>query len=329
MNGLKSTYVNVLENPSHYTGCKPHIVSCYVYEHIMNNVSKDTEVFVSLSGGVDSMVIASVLSMERKVHAIHINYNNREESDEEEQFLREWCEICGIPIYVLHMGEYQRCKIDRNEYERVTQKMRYEFYKEHSDDIILGHHNDDIVENVISNMMKRRSVLDLKGMHEMIHGVNVRRPLIGLHKQQIFDFADSNKIPYFKDTTPTWSVRYNMRNGIIPAIEHVYPTCRDALYKLGRDSDEWNQYINEQIFEKIPIQDQDGDIIVHKKHIINMPGVVFRTYINYLLSNKTMMPKIQAIDDLYKSLYSKKKCMILSKTVKAFILNDELSIIIT
>lgn len=324
--------MNVLEHPSHYTGCKPHVVSCYVYDHIMNimnNVTKDTDVFVSLSGGVDSMVIASVLSMERKVSAIHINYNNREESDEEEHFLREWCGLCGIPIYVLHMGKYQRCNIERKEYERVTQKMRYEFYKEYSDDIILGHHNDDIVENVISNVMKKRSVLDLKGMHEMIHGVNVHRPLIGLHKQQIFDFADSNKIPYFKDTTPSWSVRCNMRNDIIPAIEQVYPTCRDALYKLGKDSDEWNRYINKQIFEKIPMKVQDEDIIVHKKHIINMPRVVFRTYINYLLTNKTMMPKLQAIDDLYKSLFCKKKCMILSKNVKALICDDELSIIIT
>ena len=68
-------------------------------------------VVVSLSGGVDSMVIAKLLWYARKdapaalvdyldIYAVHIDYGNRPESAAEAAFLRSWCKsmasICGF-----------------------------------------------------------------------------------------------------------------------------------------------------------------------------------------------------------------------------------------
>ena len=47
---------------------------------------------VSLSGGVDSMVISSIIKyLGYKLVCIHINYNNREASVSEAEFLEKWC----------------------------------------------------------------------------------------------------------------------------------------------------------------------------------------------------------------------------------------------
>ena len=49
-------------------------------------------IVVSLSGGVDSMVIAYCASfLGKKVIGGHMNYGNREETALEEEFVRLWC----------------------------------------------------------------------------------------------------------------------------------------------------------------------------------------------------------------------------------------------
>ena len=48
------------------------------------------------------------------------------------------------------------------------------------------------------------------------------RPMIKFYKQPIYDFADKYQIPYFKDTTPDWSVRGKYRNKILPIIEDTF-----------------------------------------------------------------------------------------------------------
>ena len=79
--------------------------------------------------------------------------------------------------------------------------------------IFFGHHKGDIQENVISNMMRRTSPLNLSGMNEIgtVENVSIYRPLLPHTKDDIFDFAHTFGVPYFKDTTPKWSVRGKLR----------------------------------------------------------------------------------------------------------------------
>ena len=79
--------------------------------------------------------------------------------------------------------------------------------------IFFGHHKGDIQENVISNMMRRTSPLNLSGMNEIgtVENVSIYRPLLPHTKEDIFDFAHTFGVPYFKDTTPKWSVRGKLR----------------------------------------------------------------------------------------------------------------------
>lgn len=65
---------------------------------------------VSLSGGVDSMVLAHVLLKlqprhGRAVCAVHIDYANRAESGAEADFLRRWCTARGVALRVRTVSE--------------------------------------------------------------------------------------------------------------------------------------------------------------------------------------------------------------------------------
>ena len=73
-------------------------LTSFCKENIDNNSKK---VIVSLSGGVDSMVLTTILKLlGYNVICGHINYNNRNETYEEQEFLEKWCYFNSIKLYV-------------------------------------------------------------------------------------------------------------------------------------------------------------------------------------------------------------------------------------
>ena len=120
---------------------------------------------------------------------------------------------------------------DRDDYERIARELRYNAYKEllaaHGGlnaGVVFGHHQGDLQENVISNVMRGCSPLQLAGMAEASssHGVEVWRPLLRHSKEEIFAFAHRYGVPYFRDTTPTWSTRGKLRRQLLPLLREMY-----------------------------------------------------------------------------------------------------------
>ena len=179
-------------------------------------------IIVSLSGGVDSMVIASVLAFLKKdggypqldIVGIHIDYANRPESRAESDYVEQYCAQHGIRFCVRRIEEVTRGITARDEYEQLSRRVRYDMYrtvaKECADNhhyaadnivgVMLGHHRGDLRENVLSNAHKGCGPLDLSGMTSVSQndGVIIYRPLLPLEKHSIFDYAHKFGVPYFK-----------------------------------------------------------------------------------------------------------------------------------
>jgi len=220
------------------------------------NKNKTNTYAISLSGGIDSMVLATIVkALGYSVVALHINYNNRPETKSEQIFLEKWCHYNDIRLYIKEIKDLTRSTTKRSDYEALTKQIRFAFYTSVLQDedlefILLAHHRDDIVENVFANVCRARYILNLAVIKETseIEGVTICRPLIDHYKDDIINFAKRNDTPYFKDTTPGWSVRGKYRNIIAPAIEDAFTNnVKDNLIQLGRQSDEWNSLIEAEI----------------------------------------------------------------------------------
>eukprot|EP01128_Nolandella_sp_AFSM9_P007066 TRINITY_DN3775_c0_g1_i2.p1 TRINITY_DN3775_c0_g1~~TRINITY_DN3775_c0_g1_i2.p1 ORF type:complete len:814 (-),score=171.57 TRINITY_DN3775_c0_g1_i2:69-2438(-) len=220
---------------------------------------------VSLSGGVDSMVVLKLLCLLSKKYkftpiAIHIDYTNRPESGLEADFVEEWSKKCGV-IFRKKVMDLQRATADREWYEKETKRLRFETYASVRDEfntdcgIIFGHHKGDEQENIISNILKgRESILTLSGMapEGMISGQKIWRPLLPFTKDAIFDIAHKYGIPYFLDTTPDWSNRGKLRNELQPMLEDQFGSSYlDALSNLGRDSAEMHVLVYDSLFKLV------------------------------------------------------------------------------
>jgi hypothetical protein len=124
---------------------------------------------VSLSGGVDSMVIASALAYIRdteasmrkvepdsvlRITAIHIDYANRPESCEEASYVERYSKQIGAKFVCRRIDEVTRGVTARDEYERIAREIRFELYRQCSNEatgdhatvvegsvgVMLGHH---------------------------------------------------------------------------------------------------------------------------------------------------------------------------------------------
>lgn len=225
-------------------------------------------VIVSLSGGVDSMVILACLIRLQNLHtfqinAVSINYNLRIESHIEMEFLSEYLKTYGINHHIISIDDIKRKSqqdnCSRREYEERTKNIRYSSYKrimERYDllGVMVGHHQDDIIENIFTNTMYGRSVLDLEVMKykSVIKGVPIMRPFLRLHKSSIYNFAHKYNIPYFLDTTPKWSKRGKMRFEIFPMITKTFGNgWRNKVKEIGKESTFWGNFIKNQIVKSI------------------------------------------------------------------------------
>ena len=223
-----------------------------------NNIILSNKVIISLSGGVDSMVLTTILKyLGLEIIAIHINYNNRKESSKEQQFLEYWCYNNNITLNTKVITDIKRCNGKRSDYEYQSKKIRFDFYKEIIDKenipfILLAHHKDDVVENIFANVCRGRYILDLAVIKEqsVINDVNIMRPLINYYKEDIYSFAHIYQVPYFKDTTPDWSVRGKYRNKIYPLLENTFSdSIKNNLFALSKQSHDWNVLISEKIID--------------------------------------------------------------------------------
>ena len=220
---------------------------------------------VSLSGGVDSMVllhICKALEIDgilEVVTAVHLEYANREVASLETSMLIEWCGFLEVPLIIRKIDYMQRDEVDRELYEEETRKYRFGLYKYMMKEykvqgFCLGHHYGDLGENVLMNLFKGRDILDLFVMDEdsQIEEVRLLRPLLSHRKSDIYQFAHNSQfeIPYFLDSTPDWSCRGVLRNKVMPALEEQYSQgIHGTLAKAGERSREWGHIIETMVIK--------------------------------------------------------------------------------
>jgi tRNA(Ile)-lysidine synthetase-like protein len=247
-----------------------------------NNLSN---VLISLSGGVDSMVLFEIIHHiklnklhDLKIVLCHINYNNREESNQEKDFLIQFCTQFTYDLQHINL-DFRRGDLKREEYEKQSKNYRYDFYRQLNikyelDGVFLAHHEDDLVENIFNNLMRgNRELTDLtvlKYKNEILN-VNIYRPMLNVRKDLIYDFAHKFQIPYFLDTTPDWSCRGKMRRNIFPMCSDCYTDkYKDNLLRLGKESDELNIIINEYLIKDLINKTEvcNGNIKIKKEKII-------------------------------------------------------------
>ena len=241
------------------------IVTAALKGHPLNT----SPLLISLSGGVDSMVLAAVLRRlfpDRRLIAVHIDYCNR--TPLEERLVHDWAQIIGMPYYVRKITEIQRghaMQLEmRGTYETYTRDVRYETYRHvwrletqsnsaTTPQVLLGHNQDDALENILTNIAHAEQYHCLRGMRLLSTSANIdfHRPLLNVAKADIYKAARALGVPYLQDSTPSWCKRGQIRDVVRPCLEGWDANVMRRLLKLadvlGETSAAWTSQVQSEI----------------------------------------------------------------------------------
>ena len=167
-------------------------------------LNKNESYLVGVSGGVDSMALLDML-VRRQYHIIvlHMNYHLRDDSDEDEQIVREYCQKFHLPFFVEHghKSDYH------GNFEMQAREMRYRFFRrigeqEKIHQVILAHHFDDCIETIIMQLQRHNTIgfLGIKDISK-VHHMTVIRPLLKVRKKKLYEYCQDHHITYHEDYT--------------------------------------------------------------------------------------------------------------------------------
>ena len=250
-------------------------------------------IFIAYSGGSDSTALIHLLSSIKvdkntKVKAIHINHNLSKNSLLWEIQCREQCSKLGIDLIV----ESVEIKSDGGGLEAASRKARYKIFErllDKDDQILLGHHSDDVTETLFMRLLRGTGPDGMEGpklKRSLGQGVLVR-PFLGVSKKEILDYLKKHNIDYIQDDSNLSNDfdRNYLRNEIFPMLEK-----------------KWNNFPNRvSNFSKI-IKDRNDNYsyLMHEKY-------------DDLISNSINLKKLRELSDPLISdvlRYSIKKCNI-------------------
>jgi tRNA(Ile)-lysidine synthase len=230
---------------------------------------KGKDVYVGFSGGSDSLFITMLLDHFREKHkfnltAIHFEHGIRgKDSVDDMEFCKEFCAHNGIKIVV------ESLKLSRNtkNLECVAREKRLKYYKENLPNgsvLVLGHHMDDLIENLLIRMMRGSNLSGLNGLREFTQynncGYIVYRPLLSHRKEEIKKFLSDFGQEWRTDSTNLESdhLRNFIRNEILEKLYENYENSYKGIFRcienISEDIDFIEDYVD-GIYQKLKGQE--------------------------------------------------------------------------
>ena len=172
-----------------------------------NLFKKNDTIIVACSGGPDSMCLLDVIkaykeSFNLKIICAHVNHGLRAESEEEANFVKNFCDKNNIVFEYMKINTYKNGKFTEEE----GRKKRYTFLddlanKHNANYIMTAHHGDDLIETVLMRITRGSNLKGYAGITMISKHKNysVIRPLLNLTKRDIFEYIKSKHIEYVLD----------------------------------------------------------------------------------------------------------------------------------
>jgi tRNA(Ile)-lysidine synthase len=206
----------------------------YIEKHGLLN--PDSRVIVGLSGGADSMALLSILQrLGYACWAAHCNFHLRgEEAARDEHAAGQWAMSQHIPWVKQDFDTLAVARRRGISVEMAARDLRYEWFEQlrgelSADAIAVAHHRDDNVETLLLNLLRGTGIKGLAGMQPK-NGY-VIRPLLGVSKQEILQYADGQNLPFVVDSSNLEEkcMRNKIRLSALPALQAIQPAVELAF----------------------------------------------------------------------------------------------------
>jgi len=237
----------------------------------LKNTDNNKTYLLAVSGGVDSMVMADLFRKQGfSIHVAHCNFSLRgEESDLDEQLVKNWCENNQIPFHTKRFDTTAYAAEHSLSIQECARELRYAFFyklleTEKTDLIVTAHHVDDNIETLLFHFLRGTGIQGLTGIPAK--GDRLVRPMLHITKENILQYAMEFSVPFRNDSSnlkETYT-RNKIRHSVVPFLEERFPNMKHTLadnINRFKDVNEIYQNAISSILKKL-IEKRENDLYI-------------------------------------------------------------------
>ncbi len=226
-------------------------------------------IILGVSGGPDSICMLHLfykIKDEFKLDLIcaHFNHGLREDSDEDEKFVRDICKKLKVKFISekKNVGNF----FFGDSLEQTARNLRLDFFLKVArrfkiKKIALAHTKDDVVETILMRLIRGTGLQGLRGIlpQSKFKKITFIRPLIELEKEEILEWLKQKGLSYKVDYTNFQDkfFRNRIRHKLLPLLANFNPQIKNVIFNLSRilsfDYD-FLMFIAKDIFSKLKKQ---------------------------------------------------------------------------
>ncbi len=247
-----------------------------------NLINEEDKVLIGVSGGPDSITLLNTLyKLGYNICTAHINHGIRENADNDEKFVREFCEERNIPCFV------KRVKLKEIEsdmtLEELGRKIRYDFFdeimkQENCTKIATAHNANDNAETVLMNIVRGTGMSGLKGIE--ISRKNIIRPLLEVTRKEIEEYCEKENLNPCHDESNDEAIytRNKIRLELIPYIENnINSNVVNNINRMSEIISDEEEYINKQVdisYKDCLIAEEDERVVCNLKKFNELENTI-------------------------------------------------------
>lgn len=201
------------------------------------------KILAAVSGGIDSMVMASLLyeCFNTDFAIATVNFKLRgEESDADQRLVCDWANDRGIKVFATSFDTSDYAVSKGISIEMAARELRYGWFYGLMDEqgyetLAIAHNLNDSVETLFLNILRGTGIEGLGGI-KMKTG-RVIRPMLSFTRGEIVNYAQREGIPFREDSTNREDIyaRNRIRNRVFPELQMINPSFlrtieRDMVY---------------------------------------------------------------------------------------------------
>ena len=199
---------------------------------------RDKHFLLAVSGGVDSVVMASLFQKCGLRFALaHLNYGLRDtESDGDEALVRKMAAEMDVPLFAVQMDTESIARESHLSIQEAARILRLDYLhhiktKEGFDLVALAHHQDDALETFFINLLRGTGIKGLGGIP--VRRDALIRPMMFTGREEIEAYARAEGLTWREDSSNTKDayLRNRIRHHLLPLLAEIRPGARPRLLK--------------------------------------------------------------------------------------------------
>lgn len=213
------------------------------------------KIVLAVSGGVDSMVLLHIMSelvklqeyATKEIIVAHFNHQLRSPQvhAEEQALVKQYAEQYHFTYFIGTWDHPAEANV-----EAAAREARYQFFADvvkgsEANALMTAHHLNDTVETFLMRLLRGTSIKGSRGIpanyrriltdqHQHAVLTNIMRPLIGIPKQDLYDYAHDQQVAFIEDATNDSHkfLRNRIRHQIVPLFENENPQFLNNMLAL-------------------------------------------------------------------------------------------------